>query len=863
MTKTRNFKVIASLVLILVMMVSVLAVGVSAEDNYTVSFAVPAGVTAVDSESVAPGGSVTLPGTLAVPAGKDGYEFAGWATESVTGVSEATILTGEYTPTGSVTLYPVYRKATGSEAGYELVTDAVKAGDKIVIAASESAYALSTTQKSNNRSATAITKNADGTITISADTQIITVEAGTTEGTFAFNVGDAGYLYAASSSGNQLKSKTALDANGSWKITIADGVATIIAQGSNSRNDMRYNYNNGTPLFACYASTSDLEKVSIYREFSSTTYEYDSLLCTHNYVATPDAENAGYHNYVCGKCDDTYSEACTGETTAYDTYKEFVCDTCGYSVKYNKYTVTFSAPAGITVDADSAYAGESVTLPEAEAPEGYTFFGWSAATVDNVTDRPEVLKAGETYVVNANTTLYATYTYVEGTSGGSEWILKDITDITSKDKFVITMTTSDGTVYALSSANGSSSAPTAKTVTVSGEKLTAKPADDLIWNLGGSAGAYIFYPNGTTETWLYCTSSNNGVRVGTNANKEFAVGETHLFNNTTGRYVGVYTTNPDWRCYTSINTNITGQTLGFYVETAAGTSYYTTVIEGAGEDEVVNTAIKEAAIKIGSDLSMLYYVNLGTDYTDAAKLSMKFTMNGKITEVTSYEEIDGAYVFEFAGISPDMMGAAIDAELYYDGDKIDEDLGYSVKDNAQYLLNEYSDNEKLVRLVTDLLYYGAAAQAYKGDTTTPVTEGVTGMKNVNTGAATEADYVMSVVGGTTEAYFAEAGVWFDYNNKIFAKIVANGNVTVTVNSVAAEVINNGNGTYTVYTDGIAATDFADEYVFVLSVDGEEVATLTYSVNSYVYAMRNSTNDAMVALAKALYNYGASASAYQA
>ena len=33
----------------------------------------------------------------------------------------------------------------------------------------------------------------------------------------------------------------------------------------------------------------------------------------------------------------------------------------------------------------------------------------------------------------------------------------------------------------------------------------------------------------------------------------------------TGRYVGVYTTNPDWRCYTSINENIKNQTLALYV----------------------------------------------------------------------------------------------------------------------------------------------------------------------------------------------------------------------------------------------------------------------------------------------------------
>lgn len=63
-----------------------------------------------------------------------------------------------------------------------------------------------------------------------------------------------GYLYAASSSANQLKSKTPVDANGLWSIDIdaSSGVATIKALGSNTRNWMRYN--KSSDLFSCYAS---------------------------------------------------------------------------------------------------------------------------------------------------------------------------------------------------------------------------------------------------------------------------------------------------------------------------------------------------------------------------------------------------------------------------------------------------------------------------------------------------------------------------------------------------------------------------------------------------------------------------------
>ena len=65
------------------------------------------------------------------------------------------------------------------------------------------------------------------------------------------------YLNASSNGSNYLTTK-ALDDNGRWTISVTNaGVATITAQGSNSRKRMRYNPNNNNPLFACYATDSE------------------------------------------------------------------------------------------------------------------------------------------------------------------------------------------------------------------------------------------------------------------------------------------------------------------------------------------------------------------------------------------------------------------------------------------------------------------------------------------------------------------------------------------------------------------------------------------------------------------------------
>ena len=151
---------------------------------------------------------------------------------------------------------------------WELVTDAtdLAVGDEIIIAAADYNHAISTTQNNNNRGVTSITKDGNYITDPSDAVQVITLEAGTKANTLSFKVGNQ-YLHAASSSGNQLKSKTTKDDNGSWVITIAsNGEAKVVAQGTYTRNEMRYNENNGSPLFACYASTSTTgTPVAIYR----------------------------------------------------------------------------------------------------------------------------------------------------------------------------------------------------------------------------------------------------------------------------------------------------------------------------------------------------------------------------------------------------------------------------------------------------------------------------------------------------------------------------------------------------------------------------------------------------------------------
>ena len=148
------------------------------------------------------------------------------------------------------------------EGTWILVTDAssLKAGDEIIIASKDENYALSKTQNGNNRGQVEITKT-DNTITATTEAQVLTLQTGTKEGTLALSTG-AGYLFAASTSNNYLRTETTLSDNSSWTIAVAaDGTATLIAQGTNTKNTLYYN--KSSKIFSCYSTAQ--QPIALYK----------------------------------------------------------------------------------------------------------------------------------------------------------------------------------------------------------------------------------------------------------------------------------------------------------------------------------------------------------------------------------------------------------------------------------------------------------------------------------------------------------------------------------------------------------------------------------------------------------------------
>lgn len=216
-------------------------------------------------------------------------------------------------------------------------------------------------------------------------------------------------------------------------------------------------------------------------------------------------------------------------------------------------TVTTNGPAVTLSTSDPAVASVSGTTVTAVAAGTATI---TATWEEN-----------DTYVGG---TKAFTVTVTDNTPVTTDWVKTDLSALTADDIFVIVGNNEND--YALANDKGTSSAPTAVSVTVSGNYLTGTVADNIKWHVSGNAtDGYTFYPNGSTTTWLYCTNTNNGVRVGSGEAKAFTQ-TTNSYLTTTQttdqRYLGIYNSQ-DWRCYTSEGGNIANQTFAFYKYTGA------------------------------------------------------------------------------------------------------------------------------------------------------------------------------------------------------------------------------------------------------------------------------------------------------
>lgn len=393
---------------------------------------------------------------------------------------------------------------------WTLVKDDLSVGDKVAIAAAGSAVAMSTDQRENNRGQIAITKNGNS-MTAVADVQVFEVVAGSKSSTFALKCLNGNqiskYISAASSSSNNMHSVNAIVDNSSWSISIngTTGIASVIAQGTNTRNVLKYN--SSSSLFSCYASsTTTMADVVFYRAgLPSANLSFPEESCTVNLgesFTAPELTNP-YNVSV------TYSSSDSNVAT----------------VDASTGAVTIVAAGTTTITATFAGNGSYIA---SEA-------SYELEVIDPSAER---------------------------------WVKTAIGSITTSDVFVIVgggyaVTNNNGTGSAPAAAkvtianDALSKIPDA----ILRWKLTGNANDGYSFSPANNASNYLYC---STES---ATGNNNNIRVGTGNRKVWGFDDSGYMitkgNTYSVRYFSLYN-NADWRGYTNKDNGVVK--LEFYVK---------------------------------------------------------------------------------------------------------------------------------------------------------------------------------------------------------------------------------------------------------------------------------------------------------
>ena len=477
--------------------------------------------------------------------------------------AEPTTVTWTYTPTevGNINA-TITATSTGAETQtltisgaavvpvtgdcYEMVTEALEdwSGYYIITGTNSNNYYALTGVESNLGTTAAVTVIGNS-IESNATTDAYRVLVAQTENGYSIYMDGVGYLYY-SGSGNSLNaSQTLTDSTCEWTFSISNNLVTITNVNSNTRM-LQFNYNSGNSRFACY--TSNQVKPTLFK-YTGTVVVPPSISA--NNVSIESTATSGSISYIItngveggvlsAATDDTWVTLGTvGETIP------FTCSANTGAERTATVTLTYTYNDGETVE-------QEVTITQAA--------------------------------------------YVAPTDPGT-WVLTDLVDLTASDVFVIVGTNDLGEHYYAMSNDKGTSAPTAVSVTVAENTLSGEIADNLQWNLTASNSGYTFYPAGLATSYLYCTNTNNGVKVGTGDAKHFTLSQNGYLTTTETsdqRYIGIYNSQ-DWRCYTSEGGNIAGQTFAFYKKVSDDVTYNKAVTAYEGDGGYVLIASPVASV---------------------------------------------------------------------------------------------------------------------------------------------------------------------------------------------------------------------------------------------------------------------------
>ena len=279
-------------------------------------------------------------------------------------------------------------------------------------------------------------------------------------------------------------------------------------------------------------------------------------------------------------------------------------------------------------------------------------------------------------------------------------------------------------------------------------------------------------------------------------------------------------------------------------------------------------AFKGVSVSLNENIVLKFGIE---NYTEGYTLTFNYKNKDYVGEVNGG-------VAEFAYVTPQYLDEVVTATIY-DGETKVTETKKSVKEYLYALIRaKKADYSKMPceqfaamkTLAVDMLNYGAEAQKKYLSATAEelVTAELTTEEAAlaTTFAAPDSTAQATLSGEKTGYEWVSAGIRFDYNVSLYFVIkpeTAGAKLKLKVDDnevIDKYIVENGN--YKFRYENVNVVDFANKYI-VTVWDGETQIgqTLSYSVNTYVLNMH--ANAETGEITKAVYNYGVSATKYNA
>ncbi len=701
----------------------------------------------VDDVFVLPAATATIP---------EHYTFLGWVTGNVeeTATKPATIypVGTSYPVTGSVDFYALYARvdATASpDAGlYELYNGTLLEGDYLIV---YDGGAMQAVDADLNERPDGVDVTASNGIIATNDETLVWHIAPTADGYYTIYNAENG-VYAG---GNGVNNKAALLSEvtdyAKWTVTGA-GDYTMNNLGNANAGKNATLKKNGDIGFGCYMEALKELPLNLYRAVNGTIYySTTTVTCEHantkqmeavDATCTEAGHTAGVYCLDCGiyisghelieALNHSYNAVVTPPTATEGGYTTYTCTRCSHSYVDDRtdalgetYTVSFAVPSGVTAIGDQDCNKTGITLPSAGVPTGdytYTFAGWAAQSVETTQTAPTLYAEGESFVADADTTLYAVYTY--STGGGADSGYIKVTEAPSDWSGEYVIVYEEGSLIMDGSLSKLDAAGNTQSVTITNGKISAEEGDDYRFIIAAVDGGYSVQSIGGIYIGKTSNSSN-----GMNENTGIVYSNTISMNDdgtvniigNGGPYLRYNDNDGQLRFrYYKSSTYTLQQPIHLYkLSGSAGATYYTSV--GAKvEPKPELVKFTNVSMNLGNSLTMYFKVN-AADITGTGNKAVitKNYADGREPVVTEIAQKDWLTEGELYSIPVENIAAKEMSDIVSvviqdgSGNAISEVKNSSVRAYAMMTLNTSSD-AKLLTLMAELLNYGAAAQTQFG-----------------------------------------------------------------------------------------------------------------------------------------------------